>query len=115
MSPALPAKQAKFARIWRGRAAKDKADAYERYWLDNGAAPLKARGALRVEMLREDRETDVEFITVSYWDSIEAMVGGGGADPRLAHHLERDAELLIELPERVQILRILETRGTIGP
>jgi hypothetical protein len=30
------------------------------------------------------------------------------------HHLERDAEFLIELPARVQILRILKTHGVTG-
>jgi heme-degrading monooxygenase HmoA len=104
--------QARFARIWRGRATKANADAYESYWLATGIEPLKAKGALRVEMLREERETEVEFVTISYWESIEAMTGGTGADPYRTHHLDRDAELLIELPERVQILSILGTHGT---
>jgi hypothetical protein len=39
------------------------------------------------------------------------MTGGKAGDPSPAHHLERDPEFLIELPDRVQILRILETRG----
>ena len=43
------------------------------------------------------------------------MTGGSGADPRQAHHLERDAEFLIELPRAVQILSILETRGGAQP
>src|SRR5262245_16149622 len=101
---------ARFVRIWRGRATREKADAYERYWLANGTAPLQARGALRVEMLREDGDTETEFVTLSYWDSIEAMTGGRSGDPHRTHHLERDAEFLIELPERVQILRVLEMR-----
>ena len=101
----------KFARVWRGRTTRDKADAYEHYWLENGIGPLQAKGALGVQMLREDLETETEFVTVSYWESIEAMTGGAGADPRRTHHLERDPEFLVELPERVQILTILETRG----
>jgi heme-degrading monooxygenase HmoA len=103
--------RAKFARVWRGRTVKAKADEYQRYLLQNGIAPLEAKGALGVEMLREDGETETEFVTISYWESVEAMTGGGGADPRQAHHLERDAEFLIELPRAVQILTILDTRG----
>jgi heme-degrading monooxygenase HmoA len=103
--------RAKFARVWRGRTVKAKADEYQRYLLQNGIAPLEARGALGVEMLREDRETETEFVTISYWESVEAMTGGTGAAPRQAHHLERDAEFLIELPRTVQILSILEMRG----
>jgi len=103
--------RARFARIWRGRTVKAKADAYERYLLQHGIVPLEAKGALGVQMLREDRETETEFVTISYWESVEAMTGGSGADPRLAHHLERDAEFLIELPRAVQILSILDMPG----
>jgi hypothetical protein len=42
------------------------------------------------------------------------MTSGSGADPRQAHHLERDAEFLIALPRAVQILTILDTRGANG-
>jgi hypothetical protein len=39
------------------------------------------------------------------------MTGGSKADPRQAHHLERDPEFLIELPRAVQILTILDPRA----
>ena len=110
MSPASAA-QPKYARIWRGRTTREKADEYEGYLLRNGIAPLEAKGAIGVQMFREDRAQETEFMTISYWASVEAMVGGTNADPREAHHLERDAEYLIELPRGVQILTILETRG----
>ena len=64
---------AKYARIWRGRTTRDRADAYERYWLESGTAPLIERGAVSVEMLREDRGTETEFVAVSWWRSIEEM------------------------------------------
>jgi hypothetical protein len=99
--------QAKYARIWRGRTAREKADAYQRYWLDTGTAPLIAKGAVSVQMLREDRDADTEFTTISWWQSIEEMAPGG--DPYRVHHLPRDAEYLIELPERVQILTVLQS------
>ena len=105
------ASQPKFARVWRGRTAKGKADEYQRYLLQNGIAPLEAKGALGVQMFREDRETETEFMTISYWGSIEAMTGGAKADPRRPHHLARDAEFLIELPQAVQVLTMLEARG----
>jgi heme-degrading monooxygenase HmoA len=100
-----------FARVWRGRTIRARADEYERYLLANGIAPLEAKGATGVQMLREDRESETEFVTISYWESVEAMTGGTKADPRHAHHLERDGEFLIELPQSVQILTILATRG----
>jgi heme-degrading monooxygenase HmoA len=62
-------------------------------------------------MLREDRAEESEFITISYWESVEAMSRFAGPDPRRIHHLERDAEFLIELPREVQVLEIVATSG----
>jgi heme-degrading monooxygenase HmoA len=101
-----------FARIWRGRTTREKADEYQRYWLETGVDPPIRRGAISVQMLRDDRKTGTEFVTISYWATIEAMTGGTGADPRRAHHLDRDEELLLELPDEVQILTILESRNS---
>ena len=100
-----------YARVWRGRTLPEDADEYERYWRAHGAVPLQKRGALAIQMMREDRDTYSEFVTISYWNSIEAM--GAGADPTLTHHLPRDPEFLLELSERVQILAVLETHGEV--
>ena len=100
-----------YARVWRGRTRPEDADEYERYWRANGVHPLQARGARVVQMLREDQDDYCEFVTISYWDSIEAM--GAGADPNRTHHLPHDHEFLIEMTERVQILTVLETHGEL--
>ena len=98
------------ARIWRGRVPRAKADAYAAYSYEHGIKTL-AEKALAVEMLREDRETESEFVTVSYWESVEAMARFAGSDPRRIHHLPRDPEFLIEMPESVQILQIVASFG----
>jgi heme-degrading monooxygenase HmoA len=103
------------ARIWRGRTPRERADAYEAYNYDAGIKPLLEK-ALGVQTLREDRANETEFVTISYWESVEAMSTFTGGDPTQIHHLERDAEYLIELPQRVQILRLRTSNGiTSGP
>jgi len=102
---------ARIARIWRGRTVPEKADAYTDYLLEVGVRPL-AKKALDAQMFREDRETESEFVTISYWESVEAMSRFAGPDPRRIHHLERDAEFLIELPETVQVLEIVLDRSS---
>jgi heme-degrading monooxygenase HmoA len=101
-------------RIWRGRTLPEKADEYERYNYEHGVKPLieKATG---VQSFREDREGESEFVTISYWESIEAMSLFTGSDPTAIHHLERDREFLIELPNSVQVLRITASHGRIRP
>ena len=97
-------------RIWRGRTPRERADEYEAYNYEVGIKPL-IKKALGVQTLREDRENETEFVTISYWESIEAMSKFTGGDPRKVHHLERDKEFLIELPKEVQILRLLKSHG----
>ena len=58
-----------------------------------------SRKALGVQTFREDREHETEFVTISYWESMEEMSAFTGGDPNAVHHLERDPEFLIELPE----------------
>ena len=100
----------RIARIWRGRTRPEIADKYAHYLYENGIKPLEKK-ALGVQLFREDRETDSEFVTISYWGSVEAMSGFTGGDPTRIHHLERDAEFLIELPRAVQILEIVTCAG----
>jgi heme-degrading monooxygenase HmoA len=106
-------KQPAIVRIWRGRTLRDRADEYEAYNYEAGIKPLIEK-ALGVQTFREDRENETEFMTISYWESVEAMSKFTGGDPRKVHHLERDKEFLIELPKDVQILRLLKSHGAIG-
>lgn len=102
---ASPSPKPAIVRIWRGRTRRDRADEYEAYNFEAGIKPLIGI-AMGVQTLREDREHETEFMTISYWESFEAMSEFTGADPAQIHHLDRDAEFLIELPKRVQILNL---------
>jgi hypothetical protein len=101
------------ARIWRGRVAAARADEYADYLYEHGIRPLEQK-ALAVELLREDRADESEFITISYWEDVEGMSRFAGKDPRRIHHLERDPEFLIELPKAVQVLNITTSKGMFG-
>ncbi|WP_395682704.1 hypothetical protein [Inquilinus sp.] len=101
------------ARIWRGRTVRARADEYEAYNYEAGIKPLIEK-AMGVQCLREDRGDETEFVTISYWESIGAMARFTGSDPTAIHHLDRDPEFLIELPDRVQVLQIRHAHGDIG-
>ena len=107
------ARRPRIARIWRGRTRRDRADEYEAYNYEAGIKPLIEK-AMGVQTLREDREDETEFVTISYWESVEAMSRFTSGDPTRIHHLDRDAEFLIELPKRVQILHIRTSHGDTG-
>lgn len=97
------------ARIWRGRTRPDVADEYEAYNRKEGIPPL-LETALGVQLMREDREEETWFTTISYWADMDVMKDFTKGDPTEVHHLDRDPELLIELPERIEIHRILVDR-----
>jgi hypothetical protein len=101
------------ARIWRGRTTSERADEYARYLYEHGIRPLEEK-ALGVQMFREDREGESEFVTISYWESVAAMSRFAGDDPQRIHHLERDPEFLIELPDAVQVLDLVASHGRTG-
>jgi heme-degrading monooxygenase HmoA len=100
------------ARIWRGRVRAERAEEYEAYYMD--AMPQLIRAALGVQTLREPRGDEVEFVTISYWEDVAAMSRFAGEDPRRIHHLDRDAEFLVELPTGVQVLQIRSSHGDTG-
>ena len=103
-------RQPAIARVWRGRVSRERADEYEAYNHEAGIRPLIGE-ALAVQTFREDRGDETEFVTISWWPSIEAMSAFAGDDPRRVHHLPRDPEFLVELPRAVQVLRLLTSHG----
>ena len=110
---AHPARRPTIARIWRGRVRRERADEYEVYNYEVGIKPLIEK-ALGVQTFCEDREHESEFMTISYWEDIPSMSRFTGGDPTRIHHLDRDAEFLIELPKSVQVLRLLKSHGRTG-
>ena len=106
-------KRPAIARIWRGRTRREHADEYEVYNYEAGIKPL-IRTAIGVQTFRQDRGHETEFMTISYWESVEAMSAFTGRDPTAIHHLPRDPEFLIELPKEVQVLRLLRSHGVTG-
>ena len=110
MADANDARRPRIARIWRGRTSRERADEYLRYWREEGGLHPLADTALAVQMLREDRDDHTEFVTISWWPSVEAMATFAGDDPIQIHHLPRDPEFLLELPDRVQVLDLTDAR-----
>ena len=106
-------KRPQVARIWRGRTRRDRADEYEAYNYEAGIKPLIGK-AMGVQTLREDRGDETEFITISYWETVEAMSRFTGGEATRIHHLPRDPEFLVELPQGVQILDIRTSHGHTG-
>ena len=85
------------ARIWRGAVRAQDADEYAAYVQETGIKHYKQtpgnRGAW--QMRRVDGER-AEIITLSFWDSLEAIEGFAGADAEKAVFYPEDDRFLIE-------------------
>jgi heme-degrading monooxygenase HmoA len=96
-------KKAKVARIWQGRVPDAKADEYEGYLHAEGLNKLAAiAGNLGVQMMRFARDGATEFIVISYWENREDIKKYAGENIEKPHHLPKDKDYLLELPEFVK-------------
>jgi heme-degrading monooxygenase HmoA len=85
------------ARIWRGAVKAQDGDAYARYIQDTGLAGyVSAPGNRGAWMLRRDVGDRCEFMTLSLWDSVEAIKAFAGDDYETAVYYPEDDRYLIE-------------------
>jgi heme-degrading monooxygenase HmoA len=101
-------------RIWRGRTSRERADDYEQFlkrtaYPDYGGVEGN-RGWL---LLRQDREADVEFVFVSFWESMDSLQRYAGEDPTRPKYYPEDRAALLELPERVDHYETVDTHLTL--
>jgi heme-degrading monooxygenase HmoA len=73
------------ARIWHGWTRPENADAYETL-LRSEVLPGISRidGALGAYVLRDPVEDEVEFVTITLWDSLDAVRAFAGDDYEVA-------------------------------
>lgn len=88
-------------RVWRGWIAPDKAAAYERFlrdeFLPSAHGITGYRGA---RVLRRQLGAEVEFMTITHFDSIDAIRTFAGEDCDLAHIAPEARALLSRWEER---------------
>lgn len=73
------------ARIWRGTATIVNADAYHRHFMTKVAPHLKdIPGHRGASLLRCEAGDRVEFLAVTFWESIEAIRKFAGQNPDAA-------------------------------
>jgi len=85
-------------RLWHGWTKPSNADAYESYLRDELyprlARELTERGYRGHHVLRRDVDGEVEFVTLTWFDSLESVRGFAGQDYETAVISETAARLL---------------------
>ena len=85
------------ARIWRGVVRTEDSEVYADYIRDTGFSEYaRTPGNRGAHMLRRDEDGRTEFITLSFWDSRDAIRAFAGDDIEKAVLYPGDEQYLIE-------------------
>lgn len=97
-------------RIWHGRTKQSKADEYARF-LEERAIPdyRSVDGLIEVEALRRDEGGVTHFLTVTHWESEEAIRAFAGSDVLKAKYYPEDRDFLLEFEPEVQHYEVVAT------
>jgi hypothetical protein len=93
------------SRIWHGWTTPDNADAYEsllRHEIFLGIQDRQIAGFRSIQLLRRSLETEVEFVTMMWFDSIAAVRAFAGEDYEIAVVPPQARALLSRFDERSQ-------------
>jgi heme-degrading monooxygenase HmoA len=91
------------ARIWRGAVRLEDAEAYAAYIDGTGLSEYASTaGNHGAWMLRRDEGDRTEFITLSFWESRDAIRGFAGDDIERAVFYPEDDRYLVEREETVK-------------
>jgi heme-degrading monooxygenase HmoA len=85
------------ARTWRGETAVTDGDAYVAYLERTGLAAYRATPGNRgAHLLRRELGTTTEFVTLTFWDDVDAVRRFAGDDITLAVFYPEDDRFLVE-------------------
>ncbi|HEV2386433.1 MAG TPA: hypothetical protein VGS20_04180 [Candidatus Acidoferrales bacterium] len=97
------------ARVWHGRTRAADANAYAAYTRRMGLADYRATPGNRGAWLLRRIEGDVaHFLTVSFWESREAIAGFAGEEIEKARYYEEDKKYLLEFEPGVTHYELFE-------
>ncbi|HEY7385792.1 MAG TPA: antibiotic biosynthesis monooxygenase [Beijerinckiaceae bacterium] len=101
------------ARLWHGWTAPENADAYERLLKTEvfpGIAAKSVRGYRGIKLLRRPAGTEVEFVTIMWFDSWDAVKAFAGEDYETAYVPAKAREVLARFDARSQHYEIRDSR-----
>ena len=97
-------------RIWHGRTKRSSADGYSLF-LEARAIPdyRSVAGNIDVSVLRRDEGDVTHFLTVTRWESEDAIRSFAGSDILKAKYYPEDIGFLLEFEPEVQHFEVVAT------
>lgn len=100
-------------RIWHGWATVENADAYEatvRGRVIPGIEAMRIPGFRHIDLLRRDLETEVQFVTLMWFDDIASIKAFMGEDYAISHVPAAARAVLSRYEERAAHYTVLDRR-----
>jgi antibiotic biosynthesis monooxygenase (ABM) superfamily enzyme len=101
------------SRLWHGWTTKENANAYEvllRQEIFEGIAARNLGGYRGIDLLRRDLASTVEFVTIMWFDTLEAVHAFAGEDHERAVVPPSARRLLLRFDERSAHYEVRERR-----
>jgi heme-degrading monooxygenase HmoA len=100
------------ARLWRGWTSRENADAYERFLREQMFPSMhRIDGLVGVDLLRRDAGDEVAFVTITRFESLEAVRAFAGEDYERAVIEPEARALLSRNDERSEHFEIAVENG----
>jgi len=100
-------------RLWRGWATTQNADAYEHIVREQVIPGIEAQripGFRCIDLARREREHEVEFVTLMWFDSLDAVKASMGDDYEAAHVPAEAQAVLADFDKRSAHYQVLDRR-----
>jgi hypothetical protein len=101
-------------RLWRGWTTLENADAYERIVRDEVIPGIEARhisGFLHIDLMKRDLDDEVEFQTLMWFDSLDAIKAFMGEDYGVSHVPGPARAVLKRFDERAAHYEVIDRRA----
>lgn len=90
------------ARIWHGKVPTAKAAAYRRFVIRRAIPDYRSvAGNLSAHILERQDGDVTHFLTLTFWESLEAIEGFAGKNVEAAKYYPEDKDFLLEFEPRV--------------
>jgi antibiotic biosynthesis monooxygenase (ABM) superfamily enzyme len=105
-------------RIWRGQTTQEKSLMYEAVVRDQVIPEIEARhipGFLSIDLMKRPLGGRVEYLTIMWFDSLEAVKAFAGEDFDLAYVPPQGRAVLSQFDERSAHYEVLDRRSQRHP
>ena len=104
-------------RLWHGWTTRENADRYQTILKENVLPGIEAKqipGYRKIEVLRIDRDDEVEFVTIMTFDSLQNVIAFQGENYKKCYVPEVAQRVLKRWDQESSHYELIETREYLG-